>query len=61
MVVDDDLATKRARISAVMDDIENIVDLNGLVQERHNSSVLELRLSCTNPSICSIWYSWTKV
>ena len=30
--------------------------IDGLVQERRNSSVLamELRLSCTNPSICSV-------
>ena len=29
------------------------VDVDGLVQERHNSSVIamEIRLSCTNPSI----------
>ena len=29
-------------------------DINGLVQERRNSiaNTLELRLSCTNPSIC---------
>ena len=26
--------------------------VDGLVQERRNSSALELRLSCTNPSIC---------
>ena len=32
--------------------------IDGLVQERRNSSALamELRLSCTNPSICE----WTK-
>ena len=32
------------------------VYIDGLVQERHNSSVLamELRLSCANPSICDI-------
>ena len=31
-------------------------DMNGLVQERRNSSALamELRLSCTNPSIYNI-------
>ena len=31
--------------------------INGLVQERRNSSVLamELRLSCINPSICGLW------
>ena len=34
-----------------------IFQINVLVQERHNSiaDALELRLSCTNPSI---WYSW---
>ena len=32
--------------------------VNGLVQERHNSiaNALELRLSCTNPSMCQV--SW---
>ena len=32
-----------------------IIDIDGLLQERRNSSALamELRLSCTNPSICS--------
>ena len=36
-----------------------LYDINGLVQERRNSiaNALELRLSCTNPSICSIRYS----
>ena len=28
------------------------VDMDGLVQERHNSSAMELRLSCINPAIC---------
>ena len=34
------------------------LDINGLVQERRNSiaNALELRLSCTNPSI---WYGWS--
>ena len=33
-----------------------ICDFDGLVQERRNSTAnaLELRLSCTNPSICSL-------
>ena len=36
--------------------IQGILYLNGLVQLRRNSiaNALELRLSCTNPSICSI-------
>ena len=31
-------------------------NIDGLVQERHNSiaKALELHLSCTNPSICSL-------
>ena len=34
-------------------------DINGLVQERRNSSALamELRFSCTNPSICKNFYA----
>ena len=34
--------------------------IDGLVQERRNSSALamELRLSCTNPSICYSSISW---
>ena len=35
-------------------------DIDGLVQERRNSIALamELRLSCTNPSICNTPYQW---
>ena len=34
--------------------------IDGLVQERHNSSALamELCLSCTNPSVYSDWFEW---
>ena len=45
---------------------ENIIltdlDTDGLVQERRNSSVLamELRLSCTNPSIQSPYWQWAS-
>ena len=33
------------------------VNIDGLLQERRNSSALEmeLRLSCTNPTICFVW------
>ena len=33
---------------------DTVYDIDGLVQERRNSSALamEFRLSCTNPSIC---------
>ena len=44
--------------------ILHFTNINGLVQERYNSSALamELCLSCTNPSICSIHYKyqWMK-
>ena len=34
--------------------IELVIDIDGLVQERRNLAV-ELRLSCTNPSIWNCW------
>ena len=36
--------------------MEMILHIDGLMQERRNSGVLamELRLSCINPSICSV-------
>ena len=34
---------------------QGLFDINGLIQERHNSiaNALELRISCTNPSMLS--------
>ena len=36
--------------------------IDGLVQERHNSSAsaMELRLSCINPSICTTRFHWVN-
>ena len=38
-------------------------NIDGLMQERRNSiaEALELRLSCINPSICSIQLAWCSV
>ena len=40
----------------------SLTHIDGLVQERRNSSTLAmvLRLSCTNPSICVIWYGLVR-
>ena len=41
--------------------IGSILHVNGLVQERRNSSALamELRLYCTYPSVCYLWFNTT--
>ena len=43
------------------DTIGSMDDLDGLIQERHNSisNVLELRLPCTNPSI--LYLVWLNI
>ena len=51
-------------VQASICQIKNTGDIDGLVQERRNSSALamELRLSCTNPSISSVILStWSEV
>ena len=52
-----DVLTTHGELTRVPKDV--IIQLDGLVQERRNSiaNALELRLYCTNPSICK----WVKV
>ena len=56
MLVNFDILAWSASVSYDMWTVKDgdIYHIEGLVQERHNSSALamELRLSCTNPSIC---------